>query len=128
MPALASITINDGAVSPVAHTFSPVTTDGYLASLKERVGLPISYPALNVSVRPPVSGNGIYRVKETISVPTTAVVNGVTVVDFSQSVTIEFVLNERGSEQSRKDIRVLAANLLNHATTVTVVEKLEPIY
>lgn len=128
MPALATITINDGATTPVAHAYTPVTTDGLIASMKERVGVPVGYPSLGVSVRPPVKGGEVYKERFTLALPVTAVVNGVTVVDYTNTGTIELLLSERSTTQNRKDLRVLLANLLAHATIVSVVENLEPIY
>lgn len=128
MTALANIVINDGASTPVAHTFAPVTTDGFIAQLKERVGVPVAYPALSASVRPPVKGGDVYKERLTLSLPVTAVVSGVTTVDYVNSVNIEFLLSERSTAQNRKDLRVMAANLLGHATVVAMIESLEPIY
>lgn len=128
MPALANIVINDGAATPVAHTFTPVTTDGWLAQLAERTGSPLAFPRLSVSVRAPVNGNGIYRLKLNLQVPTVVTVDGVQKVDYTQYVTTEYVLSERATEQQRKDLRVMNVNLNGHATITTVIEKLEPIF
>lgn len=128
MVQLASITINDGASTPVAHTFVPVTTDGLISSLKERVGIPVGYPGLTASVRPPVKGGEVYKEQIRLSLPTTAVVNGVTVVDYTNFGTIELVMNERSTTQNRKDLRVMLANALAHANVVSMIENLEPWY
>lgn len=128
MPQLNAIVVNDGKTTPVAHTFSPVTTDGYVATLKERSGLPIEFSSLGISVRPPVKGSEVYKTRLTLAVPHTVTVDGRASVDYTETVTIDILTNERSSTQDRKDIRVLAANLLLNATVVTVVENLEPLY
>lgn len=128
MPQLANIAVNDGAATPVSHTFAPVTTDGSTAKLAERVGVPAAFPTLEVGVRPPVSGNGLYKVRFLMKIPTTKVVDGRTVVDFVQYGDVTLVMSERGDEASRKNLRVLIANLLLNATATSVVEKLEPLY
>lgn len=128
MPALGNISINDGATTPVAHVFAPVTTDGYLATLKERVGVPVGYPALTASVRPPAKGSEVYKEQIRLSLPVTAVVNGVTAVDYVNYGTIELSMNERSTEQNRKDLRVMLSNALQNAVFVTMIEKLEPVY
>lgn len=128
MPALANIVINDGASTPVAHTFAPVTTDGLIASLKERVGVPVGYPGLTASVRPPVKGGEVYKERFSLTLPTTVTIDGVTSVDYTNVGNIEMLISERSTEQDRKNLRVLMINLLSHATVTTVVEKLEPIY
>lgn len=128
MPALATLTINDGAATPVAHAFAPVTTDGYTAQMKERTSVPVSNPALDVSVRPPVNGNGLYRVRAVIKMPQTVTVDGVVKVDHTPTISVEMLANERSTEQNRKDLRVLLLNLLQNSSFITVTEKLEPIY
>lgn len=128
MPALGNIIVNDGETTPVAHTFSPVTTDGYLASWKERVGVPVGYPALSASMRPPVKGGETYKEQFRLAIPVTAVVNGITVVDFVQYGEIIYTLHERATEQQRKNIRVMLGNVNSHANFVTMTEKLEPTW
>lgn len=130
MPQLANIVINDGAATPVAHTFAPVTTDGQLGQLAERSGLPIAYPKLAVSVRPPVNGGETYKIRLTLQVPqtSTVVATGKVVKDFTNTASLDLVFHERSTAQQRKDIRVLLANALANATVVTVVENLEPLY
>lgn len=129
MPALASITINDGAATPVAHVFAPVTTDGQLAELAERVGLPFAYPSLKVSVRPPVkNGQGMYRIKAQIVQPITKVVDGVTVLDYENRCDIELLVSERSSVQNRTDILAFCQNLSGNATFKSMVQNLEPLY
>lgn len=128
MPALAAITINDGLATPVAHTFTPVTTDGYSSILAERTSIVIGNPRLETSVRPPVQNNGTYRVKFSIKTPKTVTVNGVSVVDHTPTVTLEFVVSERSAHQDRKDLRLYVVNLLQNAGVITMIEQLEPQY
>lgn len=128
MPQLAPIVINDGAATPVAHTFSPVTTDGFLAVSKERVGVPVGYPSLEETVRPPVKGGEVYKLKTVLKIPVVANVDGSSVVVRTAQGTVEMLFHESSSEQERKDLRVMLANYLGNATTIQVIEKLEPKY
>lgn len=129
MPALASISIIDAAPTPVTHVFAPVTTDGQLAELAERVGLPFAYPSLKVSVRPPVkNGQGMYRIKAQIVQPVTKVVDGVTVLDFEDRCDIELLVSERSSVQNRSDILAMCQSLSGNATFKAMVQNLEPLY
>lgn len=131
MPQLANITVNDGESTPVAHVFSPVTTDGFLARLKERVGAIASvFPSLNVSFREPLNGQKerYYRIRETISMPVAVTVDGVVSVDHVDTAYVEYVISERSSEQQRKNLRMLVSNSQANATLATVVDKLEPLY
>lgn len=129
MPQLNTITINDGAATPVAHSFAPVTTDGFLARLKERVGaIAAAFAELSIAVREPLKGqtDKVYRITEKLRVPVAVTVSGVTSIDHTNSVSIEFLISEKATAQERKDIRVLAYNLLGHAATIAAVESLEP--
>lgn len=128
MPQLAEIVLNDGAATPVAHTFAPVTTDGRSAQLKERVGLPIGYPGLNVNVRPPVQQGDIYKVSLLLTLPSTVTVDGVAKVDYTLTAEVNLMMSNRSTAQNRRDLRVFVANALRHATLQEVIEKLEPLY
>lgn len=128
MPALAPITILDGASTPANHVFTPVTTSGFQAELVNRQVVPALNETLITQVRPPVSGNGTYKVRYVLRVPTAKVVEGAQVVDFIDTVDITINTNERATKQQRKNLRVLAANLLLNATVVQMVEDLEPQY
>jgi hypothetical protein len=70
----------------------------------------------------------VYRNKITIAVPVTAVVDGVTVVDYTNQVSVEFLLSQKGTEQNRKDLRMLLVNALQHASITPTIDKLEPVY
>lgn len=128
MPALAPIVINDGATTPVAHTFGPVTSDGQKALLKERIGVPIAFPGLSTSVRPPVAQGDIYKLTFVLTLPQTVLVDGVTKVDHTLTAEVNLMMSNRSTEQNRKDLRVMVSNLLLNAATVTMIEKLEPQY
>jgi hypothetical protein len=132
MPSNAPIAIFDGATTPVSHSFSPKAINGNIASFQEILsGVPIGYPVLTVSNREPVKGSaGVYRVTMKLVVPkviTTTDVSGKTVtsVDYSNSAEITLLLSERSSTQERKNIRVLASNLLMNASPAAVVDNLE---
>lgn len=129
MPALAPISIADGAATPVTHIFSPVTTDGQLALLQEKVGVPKGFPSLTLSLRQPVNGNGLYRAKIQLAVPVTGVdAAGSTIVRYSTTATLDIVLPDQSSQQERKNIRVLISNLLKDASVVALLESPEPIW
>lgn len=138
MPALANIVINDGATTPVAHTFAPDGIDGTVANYADRSGgLPIGYPKLTVSVRKPLNlSTGVYKVGVRIFTPTLEVTSASTgtgiqpapTVSYTQSCFMEFLLPARGTLQNRKDIIAFAKNALANATINTVVENCEAVY
>lgn len=130
MPALAPITINDGASTPAAHTFDPVNSEGSKAEFANRAAtIPAGYERLTVDVRKPASATGAYRVVVGFNRPTVGTLvagqdsvvresnNGLT-LNFSQSSTL----------QERKDTLYLLKNLLANASFEAAVTKLEPYY
>jgi len=135
MPAFAPIAILDGASTPVSHTYAPVRIDANgVALLQERVGgVPVGYPTMTWSVRPPTSQGSTYKVTCKLVIPkvvTTTDSTGKTVtsVDYSNQVETIYTVSQRSTQQERKDIRVLNDNLQNHAVAQAIVEYLESIY
>lgn len=129
MPALASISVNDAEATPVAHVFSPVTTDGALARLANRAAdTPAGFETLSVEVRSPASSTAAYRVILKGNLPTEATVDGSVVVDHNSSFSIEINCSQKSTSQERKNLLKILSNLLAHATIVSVVENVEPIY
>lgn len=144
MPALAPITINDGAATPVAHTFSPMSLDQVrqIANYADRSGgIPIGYPQVRVQLTPPAPGgkssteDRLYRAKFWVQLP---VLEALSVADtgFTPAPTVaytlrfngEFILPERATLQNRKDILAYAKNYLALALTTSVVQDLESVY
>lgn len=129
MPAIGNIVINDAETTPVAHTFSPVTTDGALAKLANRAaGVPVGYETMSIELRPPAQANAAYRLLIKGNDPTTAVVDGTDAVVRNNSVDFAVNFAQSSTAQERKNWLKMMSNLLAHATIVTVVENLEPIY
>jgi len=135
MPSLAPIAVLDGAATPVSHTYTPTKIDASgVATLQERVGLvPVGYPTMTWSVRPPVANGTTYKVVGKLVIPkviTTTDTTGKTVtsVDYSNQVTLEFVFANRSTTQERKDMRVLSSNVLKDTAVIAILEQLESFY
>lgn len=137
MPANAQFTINDGATTPVAHVFSPTSIDAQGVALwNERNGtVLIGQNQVTYSVRAQGANGAGPTSKITIKLKKPKVViatgsNGVqnTLVDYTDLATVEFVVSNKGTQQERKDLRVLVANLLQHATFVAAIESPEAFW
>jgi hypothetical protein len=144
MPAIADVTINDGAATPVAHTFSPIgrdqktgvfwfeqTNPGASVLQRKRIG----YKQERVLGDQNKQLVGSTRVSYTLHVPTLETLgtsdNGLQpppTLAYREMVRVEFVLAERSIKQERKDTRTLAVNLLQHAMAVASVDDLLPSY
>lgn len=143
MPQIANIVINDGAATPVAHTFAPIGRDTSGVFWWEQV---TPSPANKLGAK----RIGYKQTRElasqkqltaaskasyTLWVPTletlannSAGITPPATVAYKEIARIEFTIAERSLTQERKDTRVLAMNLLGHAMTQSNVDSLEPSY
>lgn len=146
MPAIGNITINDGAATPVAHTFSPTKIDSNnVAYLHDRSGgIAIGYPSIALLTKLPspagagqASGsNRVIRNNFKIELPILEVTSASTgsgiqpapTLSYLCGVDINFRIAERSTLQNRKDILAFAKNLLSNASIVAMVENSEVVY
>jgi len=129
MPAIGNIALADGKGAPVTHTFSPTSTNGSKAILHNRAAsITRGEENLVIEVYRSQGKDGANRVLIQGSFPTIATVGGVETVVRVSKVDIAFSFAQDELEATRKDIRVMIAALLAHATMVTVIEKLESVY
>lgn len=130
MPSLASISINDGKATPVAHVFSPVTTNGQKSQLANRASsvLPLGNEELVLELSKPGTADGAYRLTGTIRQPTVATVDGLEVVDHESKANFALNFSQKSTSAERKDLCALVSNLFAHATVKTMAENLEPQY
>lgn len=143
MPQAANIVINDGASTPVAHTFTPLgkDADGVFwweqttpAPLNKLGAKRIGYKQtrdLSVSNRLTKSAKVSYTLwvptLETLSNNSAGILPAPTEA-YREIARVEMTLAERSTAQERKDTRVLAVNLLGHAMAVANIDSLEPTY
>lgn len=137
MPAFASMTLNDGQATPVAHTFGTVNKDSSgVAKWADRVGgIALGYPVVTMSVREPVKDSRNYKVMIKIAVPTLEVTSPSTATGiqpaptlaYAHLATINLIMPERGALAERKDLLAYLKNLLAHANVTAAVESLEGV-
>jgi hypothetical protein len=143
MPQIAAIVINDGATTPVAHTFTPLgrDADGVFwweqttpAPVNKLGAKRIGYRQTR-ELAQKAQLTAVSKASYTLWVPTletlannSAGITPPATVAYKEASRIEFQLAERSVLQERKDTRVLSANLLAHAMVVSNVDSLEPSY
>lgn len=119
MAQAASVTINDRANTPVAHTFAPRRIENGLASFVEAAAVPIGEKTLTVRWRK--TGKRFYQ-RVTLSVPALVLetVNGVSVPTVPRVALIDatFRFAETSTEQERKDAVGMFHNALAAAQPV----------
>jgi hypothetical protein len=141
MAAIANLVINDGAATPVAHTFAPAKTSADYALFEDRVGgVYVGYNKLSVSLTRPKgpSKDGVNRnlkVNVHVELPTLEVVSTIDIgyqrppsVAYRCVAELTFTLPERCALQNRKDILALVKNALSNAQVVSAVQDYELPY
>lgn len=139
MTAFASITINDGQATPVAHTFTARRISDGIAKWQDiSGGIALGFPTLTASLREPVKGSKIptYRAEINLSVPKMETVNASTYNGITPAPTkayevvakLTLLIPERSVSQDRKDIRAYMANALAQLDLKALIEDLNFVY
>lgn len=129
MPAIASLVINDGQTTPVAHTFAPVTTDGETAKWADRSPtIPAGFKTLSIDVSPPTGSRTVYKHTTGLMDPTVATVNAVDQVVRYNSGQLVLNFHPESTVQERKNFLAYMVNAMNNASVKLSVENLEPFY
>lgn len=139
MAARANLVINDGLAVPVAHTFNPNSGDGNVPgvsviSYEDRSGgVIVGFPVITVSTRKPSKQLKNHKLVLTIKVPvldnltnsTTSGILPAPSVAYDVMAKVEFILPERSTLPSRKDLLAYVKNFLANGLVTSAVHDLE---
>lgn len=138
MSAIASMTINDGQATPVAHTFAPVTiTPEGVAFWADRAsGIALGYPKISASLREPTANSRVYKLTLKIVTPVLEVTSPSTASGIQPAPTkaydltavVDMLLPERSSLAERKNIAAYLKNTLANAIFTNMVENFEAVF
>lgn len=141
MPAVSSVSINDGAATPVAHVFEPAKATADLVLYEDRdAGIYIGNKKLTMSItRPSGNGNvGNRNIKmhlklevprlETVSNSTVSGIAPAPTIAYRQTAEVVFTFSERGTIQERIDLRVLLRNALANLQVTSSLDTLSIPY
>ncbi len=131
MPAIGNISVNDGAATPVSHTFGVVTTDGKSAFYADRSGgVPAEFPLIRITQTSPAGTQRFFRVDITISMPKAATdpQTGKSYIARQTQSRQTFTLPETGVLQERKDILAFHRNVAALSLVDNLVTNLENVY
>jgi len=125
----APITINDGAATPVATTFSVEAENGITYTFAERSnGVAIGFRRLSVSTKL-ATGNAVTnRAKYAVELPVTTVINGVTQLAYTLRANVDVILPVASTDAERKNLFAFLTNGLQHALVRGAVRDLDPVY
>jgi hypothetical protein len=138
MSSIATLTLNDGATTPVAHSFAPVNIDknGVAWFADRSGGIALGYPTISYFMRSPTKESRVYKLTTKVVTPILEVTSPSTSSGIQPAPTkaydiifnIEAVLPERSTLQERKNAFAYAKNLLAHAALTAGVESFESVY
>jgi hypothetical protein len=131
MPSRTSIAIQDGAATPLTHTFTPVGKPAgseYEYFVNRTNGSASFQEEIRIRVQQPSKKDQPYRVTVVVLDPTVKVVDSVNELDFQNRADLSFTIAQNSTTQSREDLRVLIADLLGDNMLLGVLDNLESIY
>lgn len=130
MATRANIVVNDGAVTPVSHTFNPMgkpSGSDYEIYVERASGKPEFQSEIRIKTQQPSKSGQPYKVFVTMIQPKVVNVNGVDTLDRQSRLDLTFTTSSRSITQDRKDLRVMLSNLLANAQVIAVIDNLETI-
>lgn len=139
MPAIASISINDGQTTPVSHTYNPVQTIDPATYVRNGdAAVPIvGWEQVTLSLHQGKNvSEAINRAKISLRIPVLEVPDGGTPsgytappkVAYYLQANVDLLLPNRSVLSQRKDLRVLLSNLLLNSQVVAMIDSLEKPY
>jgi len=134
MPAQISFSVNDAAVTPVAHVFAPqgvknVSGEDVGTWRNLAVAKPLGMEEAVISyARRKADGTTVFKMK--LILPTTAVnsTTGKTEIIRSHEAAVTFTLPPSGLVQERKDLRTLLGNALISGQFTTAIDNAEGVW
>lgn len=127
MPQAANIVINDGETTPVAHTFVPSKVGDHVASFfgpgttlatRERITFTKREATATVA--------GKLNIK--IELPVEQTVDGQVILGYQQMSSHDFILAPKSTKQNRKNVRVLASNVLMNSIVASMIDDQDFMY
>jgi hypothetical protein len=134
MSAVANIVVNDGAATPVAHTFSPSRQSGDLFAWTDRsAGVVSGFNQLSVLTRYAAPSNAGQRVTVKLLMPTLAVTSAASgsgvqpnpTAAYTGTFTAEWLIPNAADQNARNNYAAFAANLLANTFIQGMVKNLD---
>lgn len=123
------LSINNGAATPVAKSFSPERVGSDHSSFTERsAAVSAGFTRLSVAYSAASSKRPTNRVDVDVDLPVLSTVNGVSTVAYVGRFKGYFVLPDQMTATERADLHAFVANGLDNALIKGVVTNLDPLY
>lgn len=129
MPAVSTLTINNGAAAPVAKTFTrSVEGDGKVSFYERSATTPMGFVKILFNVYQPKSENGTTRIEIDIYQPTTAVVDSKVVKLYHLASSQRHYLPGIATQADIDDLLAFNGNLLLNANVKTAFRNREGMF
>jgi len=124
-----SLTIDDGAATPVAKTFAPMRVAPDESIFTERSsGVSAGFTRLRVATSPAKNGRPTNRIDYDLDYPVLATVNGVSTVAYTLRFKGYFVIPDVATAAERANLAAYVANGLDNTQIRSVIKDLDPLY
>lgn len=124
-----ALTINNGAATPVAKTFSPERVAPELSTFTERTATSSAgFVRLGVAFSAASSKRNTNRIDLSLDYPVLSTVNGVSTVAYVGRFKGYFVVPDVMTAAERADLAAFVANALDVTSVRAVVKDLDPMY
>lgn len=124
-----ALTINNGAVTPVAKTFSPERVAPELTTFTERSATSSAgYTRLGVTYSAASSKRATNRIDISLDMPVLGTVNGISSVAYVGRFKGYFVVPDVMTALERADLAAYVANCLDNVQIRAVIKDLDPMY
>lgn len=124
-----ALTINNGAATPVAKTFSPERVSPELSTFTERSsGVSAGFTRLGVQFSPASSKRATNRIDVSLDLPVLQTISGVSTVAYVGRFKGYFIVPNVMTPAERADLTAYVANALNNAQVRGVIKDLDPLY
>jgi hypothetical protein len=124
-----SLTINDGQVTPVGHTFAPEVVGPSRTVFAERsAGVSAGYIRLVTGLAPANGARATTRVDVNLDYPVLQTVNGVSTVAYTGRFFGKFTIPDVMTAAERANLHAYVANALDQALIKAEVKDLDPLY
>lgn len=125
----ATITINDGAATPVAVNFQPESVTSESASFVDRLsGVAIGFRRLVLNNKFAKGTSKVNRARFAVEYPVTAVVDGVTQVAYTLRGTVELILPDQSTDAERKNLFAFVQNGIANTLVRGSLRDLDPVW
>lgn len=123
------LSINNGAVTPVAKSFAPEQVSPALSTFTERTSASSAgFFRLGISLSPASSKRLTNRVNVDFDMPVMQTINGISTVAYVGRFKGYFVIPDQMTAAERADLAAFVANSLDNTQIRAVIKDLDPLY